>query len=392
MKINLKIVLPLFLVLVAGCSKEEKVYERGDVIESSVITEYSTDQISGLVSDRDFNNPFMLKYPVRAVKIVYGTIDPDGNKATASGAVYYPLNDGVFPTVSFHHGTETGRNFVASVAPGNSEAGVAGMVMASMGYVFVTADYQGLGESEVFYTYLMAEASAITVIDMLRAAANWCENNNIQRNDQLFLVGYSKGGYVTMATHREIDLHYSDEFTVTASAPLAGSYVLKETFDSIISRETYSRPVLISYVLVSYNHHYKWNRIDQFFNEPYGSMMYDLFDGTNWYNVINLQLPTTISDLLSSRFISDYMSGKETDMIQAIASNEVLDWTPVAPVRLIHGDADSTVPYFNSVRALEYFQSHGKNNIELIAIKGKDHIDAAEDAIVMAIQWLEGLR
>ena len=387
-----KIGILALMMLFASCSKEEKVYERGDVIESSVIAEYSTDQVEQLLASRNFTNPLTLEYPVKAVKLVYQTIDPDGNKASASGAVYYPDADHVFPTVSFHHGTVTAKNFVASVAPGNSEAGVVGMVMASMGYVFVTADYHGLGDSDVYYTYLMAESSATTVIDMLRAADAWCMDNGITRNERLFLMGYSKGGYVTMATHREIDRHYSDEFAVTASAPLAGSYVLKETFDSIISRKTYDRPVLIAYVLASYNHHYRWDRIEQFFNDPYGSMIYDLYDGTKWLDVINNQLPVAVSDLLSPQFIDNYLSGNEHDMTQAIALNEVLDWTPVAPVRLFHGDADSTVPYFNSVRALEYFQQNGKSNVDLITIEGKDHIQAAEDAIIKAIEWFEGMK
>jgi alpha-beta hydrolase superfamily lysophospholipase len=391
-KIKVLILIASAAVLIAGCSKEEKIYERGDIIESSTIAEYSTDQITQLVASRNFENPFTLEHPVRAIKIIYQTIDPEGNKARASGAIYYPVADHTFPIVSFHHGTETARNFVASVAPGNSEAGIVGMVMASMGYVFVTADYHGLGESEVFYTYLMAEASATAVVDMLRAAVIYCNRCDIKCNDQLFLTGYSKGGYVTMAAHREIDRNYREEFTVTASAPLAGSYVLKATFDSIVSRETYSRPVLISYVLASYNHHYKWNRIEEFFNDPYGSMIYDLFDGTNWLDVINNQLPVTVSDLLSPQFITSYMEGNEPDMAQAITLNELLDWTPEAPVRLIHGDADATVPYFNAVKALEYFQSKGKNNIDLITIKGKDHVQAAEEAIIMAIQWFEEMK
>jgi len=392
MKYKNTILYLVIILLTVACSKEEKIYERGDIIESSAITEYSTDQVSQLVTSRNFNSPFTPEHPVKAIKIIYQTIDPEGNKARASGAIYYPQVDQVFPTVSFHHGTETASNLVASVAPGNSEAGVAGMVMASMGYVFVTADYHGLGDSEVYYTYLMAEESAITVIDMLRAADTWCNNNGVKRDDQLFLMGYSKGGYVTMATHREIDQHYSDEFTVTASAPLAGSYVLKETFDSIISKKTYARPVLISFVLASYNRHYKWNRIEEFFNEPYGSEIYNLYDGTQWLNIINNQLPTSVANLLAPEFINDYLAGNEQDLTRAIALNELLDWIPTAPVRLIHGDADTTVPYFNSLRALDYFETGGKSNVELITIEGKDHIGAAEDAIISAIEWFNAIK
>ena len=42
--------------------------------------------------------------------------------------------------------------------------------------------------------------------------------------DELFLLGYSEGGYATMALHRELQQFHSDEFTVTASAPMAGPW------------------------------------------------------------------------------------------------------------------------------------------------------------------------
>ena len=86
------------------------------------------------------------------------------------------------------------------------------------------------------------------------------------------------------------------------------------------------------------------------------------------------------------------MAGNEQDMTQAIALNELLNWTPQAPVRLIHGDADSTVPYFNSQLALNYFKANGKLNVDLITIEGKDHMDAAEDAIILAVQWFERIK
>ena len=47
---------------------------------------------------------------------------------------------------------------------------------------------------------------------------------NVALNGQLFLMGYSHGGHVTMALHRELEQYHANEITITASAPMAGAY------------------------------------------------------------------------------------------------------------------------------------------------------------------------
>ena len=68
-----------------------------------------------------------------------------------------------------------------------------------------------------------------TVIDMLRAVKHFCNQNNfIQFNEQLFLEGYSEGGYVTMAAVKEIEENLSDEFNITMSFPMVEPMIYLE--------------------------------------------------------------------------------------------------------------------------------------------------------------------
>ena len=107
---------------------------------------------------------------------------------------------------------------------------------------------------------------------------------------------------------------------------------------------------------------------------------------------INLKLTTTIGDLLTDDFLSDYLGGNETDLMQALAANSVLNYTPAAPVRFFHAEADKTVPPQNTISAKAYYESNGKTNVEFITIPGLNHEFGAPPAIIGAMEWFEELR
>ena len=96
------------------------------------------------------------------------------------------------------------------------------------GYIVTMSDFIGLGEGEGIRQYMHAQAEATATIDLMFA---WYLANDMlgtPTNDQLFLFGYSQGGHATMATVKEIGANYSEELTITASAPMAGPYSMSE--------------------------------------------------------------------------------------------------------------------------------------------------------------------
>ncbi len=385
------VLLLIILLALAACEKETpETAERGYIISTKEIRDYTPEDIQALLDFNDFQVPFTLEHKVSAVKIAYMTPDPAGKLVNATGGIYIPETTGDFPIICFQHGTQTHKVLVPSLGAGNSDAGMAGAVAASMGFICVAADYLGLGESEITPPYLMAENSATTVIDMLRASLSYLSSQGINTNGNLYLAGYSQGGHITMATHHEIEKNYSDEFQVTASAPMAGPYDLKSTIDTILQWEMYERPILMAYLMNSYNHYNAWVRLPEIFKEPYATDIPGYFDGLHFMDGINNLLPQTLSDLLQESFISGYMGEGEQALKQTIQDNSLLNFTPTAPVLLIHGDADMTVPIENSKAAEKYYKSKGKTNVELHIVEG-DHVGAAPAAIVGAMQWFDTL-
>jgi predicted esterase len=387
------------LILFQACNKSTSVdptdiekHDRGYIYTSESIITYAPEQINQITNLLGIEHDYQFIYDVQVIRIIYQSIDANNDPIRVSGALMIPLNADSIPIISMNHGTVTGRDEVASVWPTNTPEGVTGLWMASMGYYSCLPDYPGFGVSEILHPYIHAKSLANSIIDMIRAAKQYTEKSGISLSEQLFLTGYSEGGYATLAIHKEIEDSYSEEFRVTASAPMAGPYDLSETVESIFQQESYPSPAYIAFFLTAYDEIYNWNRLNSFFNSPYAEMMTGLFDGSKTYAEINSQLPESINLLLRLDFVSDYLQGKETEVQAAIVENTLLNWKSSAPIRFFHGDLDKTVPIFNTTNAVASLKASGGSDIEFITIKGADHGTAGLPCIFGMIEWFNQLK
>ncbi len=381
-------------ISLVSCKSEDSPVEpveqkRGDIVSTNFITNYSRQVVQTfitLAAGQQIN--VTLKYDVDAYKIVYRTLDPKGNVVIASGAIFIPKGKDNLPLISLQHGTQTNRNVVASVNPLYS---IEGLTAAALGYYTLVPDYLGLGESTLLHPYHYAKSSADCVIDLIRSGREFARSSNIKLNGQVFLAGYSEGGYVTLAAHKEIEKNYSGEIKIAACAPMAEAYDLNLTAKTILQKQTYNQPSYLSFFVVAYNEIYRWNKLSEAFNSPYAEKMLSLFDGTKITTEINVQLTTNISQLFKQNFLNAYLNGSEADLTTAFTNNSLLNWTPSAPLRFYHGSADEYVPYENSTNARDYFKSVGAT-VELITIPGGTHTSTALPSIINTIDWFETIR
>src|SRR6202042_3616486 len=70
----------------------------------------------------------------------------------------------------------------------------------------------------------------IDALTAARTALPLASLTTVKDNGQLFVTGYSQGGYVAMATHRAMQ---AAGMNVTAAAPLSGPYALAAFVDAI---------------------------------------------------------------------------------------------------------------------------------------------------------------
>jgi len=306
-------------------------------------------------------------YNVDVVKLTYNTALEDGLIVQASGIVAIPESKvGPSPLLSYQHATI----FKDTAAPSNNPLfDMTPILAASAGFVTVAPDYIGYGVSKsLTHPYIQAIPAANSVIDLLRAAKSYLQQREITLNGQLFLAGYSEGGYATLAAHQRIESEFSDEFTVTSSIAGGGPYDIRGTADQIILNEaTLESPAYFGYVVHAYDRMYDLDNLTlRAIASPHHMTIDNYYDGNSTGSTINAILPRNTSELFNSYFQSEYAGiVGELTLKYRLDQNNVYDWKPAAPVRLFHGQNDNYVGYANASTALSTMQANGAASVSL---------------------------
>jgi pimeloyl-ACP methyl ester carboxylesterase len=330
--------------------------------------------------------------PIRFMSLTYETTNLNGNPTRASAALLIPATGAKhFSIVSYQHGTTVRRDNAPSQGRKWTEGRVIGACYASQGYAVVAADYLGYGDSTEYHPYIHADSEATAAADALRAAKQAARNLGFEFDGKLFLSGYSQGAHATMALHRYLQEELNSEFTVSASAPMAGPYEPAETIRLVLQNPDWPTSVQAAFLLVAYNKIYAlFASLDEAILPKYTANLETLLPGEFSINEVVRMLPVKPEDLLQPAFQKDFLSNPENTFLMALRKNDVYNWKPTAPVMFFHGTIDIQVPTFNSVLAEETMRRLGANT-QLVWIEGKDHTSAAPDATARSITWFNSL-
>ena len=278
----------------------------------------------------------------------------------------------------------------------NQEVSIISIVMASSGFIIMLPDYAGLGSSGGYHPYIIADTYTPAITNMIRAVKQLSTdlniNNSFMYNTQLYLFGYSEGGYATMATQRDIEQSMSDEFNLTATFPMAGPYDLSGTMvDFYLSINFYPQPYYVANVLFNHLHYYDTlQNLDQYFLPFWADTLSGLFDGTHSGSFINSLMPDSPIEILLPNVLDDFSSNSENLFRQTLEENTLLDWTPVTPTYLIHAVADDIVPIANAQVAYNTFIDNGAESLHLIEmpVSSGGHEDAAPLCLFTALDTI----
>lgn len=288
------------------------------------------------------------RYAVNTYRIEYLTLDGSGQQVRASALACVPAKaaGALSPVLAYQHGT-TPKD--AEAPSKHAVADEAAVVMASAGYIVLAPDYVGYGTSKGQpHPYLLASPSASVVNDLLVAASTWRKSQNIADNQQLFLAGYSEGGYVTMAAARALEQ--------ANAAPLqllrgqiqsvvigAGPYHVGVTMDELLKLVREENPLLAALL------------------NP-GFLKYLGADVRT--KVRNELLKKALGSDADVSFQGDFLDMYLADDNEALERrSNVHNWKPEKPLKLYHGRDDHTVPYAASVKALEAIQAQGAGSL-----------------------------
>ncbi len=337
-------------------------------------------QLAGIDVDVD-----LLAHDVEVFRIIYKTTYRD-NEISASGLVVMPKTETAVPMISYQRATTVEQSEAPSAQGNQSEQVLSYSALASLGYITVVPDMIGFGDSQgIFHPYYVEQPSADAVRDMLLAARELANNKGRNFDGQLFLAGYSQGGYITMAAHKALETNPLEGFEVVASFSGAGGYDLPDMLSYLRETESYPDPYYFAYIALAYQSYYeRSDLVSSFFNEPYASEIPPLFDGIRSGSDINSELTTNIPSLVTGNILNDNPSNATNLFIEeSFEANSPIDWVPVAPVFMYHGSADKVVPLQNSQSTYERLLDNGgsADNIKLIVFEGRTHTSAVQPFI-----------
>lgn len=323
------------------------------------------------------------RYGVTAWRIGYLTTNEQGQQVLASGLVAVPDKPAgrTSPVISYQHGTI----FKDAEAPSNAlAAGEPPLVMASLGFIVVAADYLGYGLSKgAPHPYLMSAPTAAAVNDLLTASRTWRTGTTpltITRmapgNGQLFLLGYSEGGYATMAAHRAMQatgsLHLQQ---LVATVAGAGPYHVGVTMDELLNRVKDENRLLGALINPGFLRHLG----ESVRKEVRRALVRELIPDDS-----DVVFHTSFIDT----FLGDDIGGMER-------LSNVHDWAPGLPLRMFHGRDDRTVGYRSATVTLDTMLARGAPAAQVSLTDCKavpaDHLPCVAPFFGVAMSYLATL-
>jgi len=389
----------ILVTTIISCSKDNNGPDYQYFVSKEVAVSFSKTYISNLIDAVSGTIPevsslkSLIISDIDIYRVVY-TSTIDGKQVNLSGLICVPVNPGEYAVLSFQNGTNTVNAFAPSEFPINYPYQLI-EVIASMGYIVVVADYPGFGESsQLVHPYLVAEPTVRSLVDMLYCVKEMGKSElpDITIKNEYYLLGYSQGGWATLALHKALELEYYDDFTLKGSVCGAGPYNIFLLLEGIVNETTYPMPVYLGYILHAYSAYNQFtNPVTDIFNEPYATRIANLYNGLQSSEAINNQLTTSVSDLITPEFLAGFHSSPEYSVVRdALYRNSVSPWHTYKPLLLIHGGGDTQVNPVSTENMYSAMIEAGTSPLvcNKIIIPGVDHGDGVAPAMIQGILFL----
>jgi len=372
------VVTPLFFI---GCGDGLSEPKNPEVKGGELFVNFPASAIKPGLLKKGLIDANQTVYGYKAYKVPYTTRDEEGNEVKASGLFVIPTglpsvvtNQLGLSMVSDDHGTIFANKEAPTViADATGAPDGSSVILTSLGgFATLQPDYIGFGDSNAHYhPFVLKDSLANATVDFIKQVKIFSKENNITLNNQLFITGYSEGGYAAMATLKKIEEEQISSLPVTMAAPMAGPYALKAMADGVLSQEKLSVPSFMANVGYAYA---KANseELNSVINEPYASALPTLFSGDLTRVEIDAKLTkdtTGEKGLFNPSFVANYFATDDNWFKVATTNNSLQNWAPTTPVRLVHCEGDDVIPYAISQLTEGTMKAMGASDVALVPVE-----------------------
>ena len=265
-------------------------------------------------------------------------------------------------------------------------------VLCDLGYAMIFPDYQGYGvDSKRIHPYLVMDQTAYDVVQMYLAVAKYLQNTEYRpKEDDIYLMGFSQGGAVTMAVQMCMEEVYGLASSIHQVFAGGGPYDVRETYNNFITTNTVNIPPAVPFVIQGMVKGYDMDIDMSLMLQPWIYEKIDEWINSKMYSTDQLKRmmgTTRTSDILTAEGM-DPTSDVVAELYKAMSENSVLSysWVPQAPVYLFHSMNDDVVPFVNASKAKSKWKDA---NIQYNFGYYGSHVMALLRFIFTVQNWLE---
>jgi len=247
------------------------------------------------------------------------------------------------------------------------------------------------------------------------------QDTGVPLNNDLYISGYSEGGYTAMATAQSVEEGAIANVNLVGVVSMAGPHFIDGMGDEIIDTDyTMPFPALIAYLADSFAYYNDDIVLSDIILEQDTTKYHALFDGSNSIVEVHAALGLTandgystynVSSIFQESFINDYQENFNNSLKTHFAENKSYSdaWIPKTKINLIHCIDDEIVPFSMSENAYTELSARGAD-IKLSAIASEDidinspllqiaknslsfvHEQCMITSYLSAYKWLDGIK
>jgi len=300
----------------------------------------------------------------KTARVNYTSVDENGDDATVSALIVYPMLRSMDKVLLINHGTHVGVFMVPTYYTA-VEA-----VLGASGGLCILPDYLGVGGSNDRHDlYLNEELNGHFSIDALLTLMQYAEDEDLRLEDgyKTYIAGYSQGGAVSLAALRQFQRMSKEEqarFNLQRVICGDGPYDLRATFDQYVKDHEAGEKIGMGAVIANVINGMYWSyqvEMGQYNYEDYftdwalstGVPQAVYNNQADLFDMLFTFKGKTLGDILDMEFIAENKDAYETLLSMMDRQDLCHGWTPEYPLRFFHCNPDYVVPYVNFEKAYE---------------------------------------
>lgn len=321
-----------------------------------------------------------------SLSCLYKSVDQHGDTLTVSGRVYFPREGRAKAFVLQPHYTITSNRECPS------ECDMPDLILHEMGYAVLLPDYVGYGVTrERNHPYLDYDVAARNTLDLYFGAKALLESlDRLPENDSLILVGYSQGAQTALATLKLIETEHP-EIAVKRCYLGSGPYDVARTYDVSIATNKVGLQFTIPMLIMGTSWSYDLELDPYYFMNKKTIERSEKYVFSKEYSAGDVVL---LNRMGCSHKVSRYMTPEGMDktlpetrrlyeglirssLVHVSETDTMLgDWTPKAPLYVLHSTEDRGVPFENALSLQLMLETKGVTDVEYDFGKFGDHLPA----------------